>query len=109
MCDFSLQSFGDFQADSLKYCQAGECQVNETFERIESTAQYRGFSLSQFAAIGDGKKNWKSSLMIEATVRPIGGEMDNLETLLDRCGGENQLTEELTNLYGGPLAFERRS
>jgi len=41
----SLQSFGDFQADSLKETgQAGECQVNEMFERIESTAQYRGFS-----------------------------------------------------------------
>ena len=35
--------------------------------------------------------------------------MDNLETLLDRGGGENQLTEQLTKLYGGPLAFERRS
>ena len=35
--------------------------------------------------------------------------MDNLETLLDRGGGENQLTAELTNLYGGPLAFARRS
>ena len=35
--------------------------------------------------------------------------MDSLKTLLDRCGGENQLTEELTNLYGGPLTFERRS
>ena len=45
MCDFSLQSFGDFQADSLKYCQAGECQVNETFERIESTLEYCGFKL----------------------------------------------------------------
>jgi riboflavin biosynthesis pyrimidine reductase len=35
--------------------------------------------------------------------------MDNLETLLDRGGRENQLTEELTQLYGGPLAFERRT
>jgi len=35
--------------------------------------------------------------------------MNNLETLLDRGGGENQLTEELTKLYGGPLGFERRS
>ena len=35
--------------------------------------------------------------------------MENLHTLLDRGGGENQLTEELTELYGGPLAFERRS
>ena len=35
--------------------------------------------------------------------------MDNLETLLDRGGAENHLTEELTKLYGGPLAFERRS
>jgi hypothetical protein len=68
MCDFSLQSFGDFQVDSLKYCQAGECQVNETFERIESTAQYRGFSLSHFAAIGHGKKNWKSSLTIRGDI-----------------------------------------
>ena len=40
-------------------------------ERIESAAQYRGFSLSHFAAIGHGKKNWKSSLRDEATVRPI--------------------------------------
>jgi len=58
----SLQSFGDFQVDSLKYCQAGECQVNETFERIESTAQYRGFSLSHFAAIGHGKKELEKFL-----------------------------------------------
>jgi len=65
----SLQSFGDFQADSLKETgQAGECQVNETFERIESTAQYCGFSLSHFAAIGDGKKNWKSSLTIRGDI-----------------------------------------
>ena len=35
--------------------------------------------------------------------------MDNLETLLDRGGGKNQLTQELTKLYGGPLAFEQRS
>jgi riboflavin biosynthesis pyrimidine reductase len=33
----------------------------------------------------------------------------NLETLLDRGGGENQLSEELTKLYGGPLALKRRS
>jgi len=42
--------------------------MKQTFERIESTAQYRGFSLSHFAAIGHGKKNWKSSLTIRGDI-----------------------------------------
>jgi riboflavin biosynthesis pyrimidine reductase len=61
-------------------------------------------------ASGHGKRTGKVSYTIHAdSSSNTGGKMNNLETLLDRGGGENQLTEELTKLYGGPLGFERRS